>query len=214
MRTFVACHVWLCVFICQRHHVLHAVASYMVTSMSDMQPVRPEELLLVGEVINVVGLRGDVRLRLISTQPEYLAETNPMLYSADGTRTFRLRRLVHYKNDIYTATLGGIATRDLAEAMRGTELYIRQSDIEPLAADEYFLHDLINMTVVDKDQNLIGTVREVINTGASDVLVISRIGKADALIPMVKAFVSHLDTANKRLVVTPIPGLIDDTPVE
>lgn len=186
----------------------------MVTSMSDMQPVRPDELLLVGEVINVVGLRGDVRLRLISTQPAYLAETNPMLYSADGTRTFRLRRLVHYKNDIYTATLGGIATRDLAEAMRGTELYIRQTDIEPLAVDEYFLHDLINMTVVDANQHLIGTVREVINTGASDVLVINRIGKADALIPMVKAFVSHLDVANKRLVVTPIPGLIDDTPAE
>lgn len=188
--------------------------SIVVTSMSDIQPVRPDELLLVGQVINVVGLRGDVRLRLISTQPEFLAETNPMLYSADGKRSFRLRRLVHYKNDIYTATLGGIATRDLAEAMRGTELYMRQADIAPLAADEYFLHDLVNMTVVDAQQNLIGTVREVINTGASDVLVISRIGKSDALVPMVKAFVSQLDVTNKRLVVTPIPGLIEDSTAE
>jgi 16S rRNA processing protein RimM len=182
----------------------------MVTSMSDIQSVRPDELLLVGEVINVVGLRGDVRLRLISTQPQFLAENNPMLYSADGKRSFRLRRLVHYKNDIYTATLGGIATRDLAEAMRGTELYMRQTDIEPLGADEYFLHDLVDMTVVDAQQQLIGTVREVINTGASDVLVITRIGKPDALVPMVKAFVSQLDLTNKRLVVTPIPGLIED----
>ncbi len=188
--------------------------STLVKSMSDTQPIRPDELLLVGEVINVVGLRGDVRLRLISTQPEFLAATNPMLYSSDGKRSFRLRRLVHYKNDIYTATLGGIATRDLAEAMRGTELYIRQADIAPLAVDEYFLHDLIEMTVVDAEQNLIGTVREVINTGASDVLVISRVGKPDALIPMVKAFVSHLDVTNKRLVVTPIPGLIEDSSAE
>lgn len=186
----------------------------MVISMSETQPVRPDELLLVGEVINVVGLRGDVRLRLISTQPEFLANTNPMLYSVDGKRSFRLRRLVHYKNDIYTATLGGIATRDLAEAMRGTELYMHTADIAPLAADEYFLHDLIGMTVVDAHDALIGTVREIINTGASDVLVINRVGKSDALIPMVKAFVSLLDVANKRIVVTPIPGLIEDTSAE
>lgn len=182
--------------------------------MSDIQSVRPEELLLVGEVINVVGLRGDVRLRLISTQPQFLAENTPMLYSADGKRSFRLRRLVHYKNDIYTATLGGIATRDLAEAMRGTELYMRQSDIQPLDVDEYFLHDLVDLAVFDDQNNRIGTVREVINTGASDVLVISRIGKSDALVPMVKAFVSQLDVANKRIVVTPIPGLIDDPTTE
>lgn len=188
----------------------HVSPTTVVTPMSDIQPVRPEELLLVGEIVNVVGLRGDVRLRLISTQPVFLAETKPMLYSADGKRTFRLRRLVHYKNDLYTATLGGIATRDLAEAMRGTELYIRHDDIEPLADDEYFIHDLVNLTVVDRDNNVIGTVREVINTGASDVIIITRVGKPDALVPMVKAFVSHLDVTNKRLVITPIPGLLVD----
>ena len=186
----------------------------VVTSMSDIQPMHPDELLLVGQIINVVGLRGDVRIRLISTQPQFLAETNPMLYSADGKRSFRLRRLVHYKSDIYTATLGGIATRDLADAVRGVELYMRHADIAPLAEDEYFLHDLVNMSVLDAQLNLIGTVREVINTGASDVLVISRTGKPDALVPMVKAFVSQLDVANKRLVVTPIPGLIEDPTAE
>jgi 16S rRNA processing protein RimM len=70
------------------------------------------------------------------------------------------------------------------------------------------------MSVLDAQLNLIGTVREVINTGASDVLVISRTGKPDALVPMVKAFVSQLDVANKRLVITPIPGLIEDPTAE
>lgn len=199
-------------FVCSRYHVVVLSLYYLVVFMNDTQHINPDELLLIGEVINVVGLRGDVRLRLISTQPQFLAETHPMLYSSDGQRSFRLRRLVHYKNDIYTATLGGIATRDLAEAMRGTELYMRQADIAPLAADEYFLHDLIKMNVVDNNNNLIGTVREIISTGASDVLVITRVGLPDALVPMVKAFVSHLDVPNKRIVITPIPGLIEDTP--
>jgi 16S rRNA processing protein RimM len=178
--------------------------------MSTPQTPHSDDLLLVGTVVNTVGLRGDVRMHIVSTQIEHLATSKPMLYSADGLRSFRLRRMVHYKNDLYTVDLGGIATRDLADAIRGLELYITRADAAPLAADEYFLHELVGLRAVTNEGLVIGTVREVVSTGASDIVVIAREGQPDVLIPMVKAFIQHLDTQAGTLVVTPIPGLIDD----
>jgi 16S rRNA processing protein RimM len=134
-----------------------------------------------------------------------------MLYSHDGKRSFRLRSLSHYKGSLYTATLGGVATRDHAEALRNTDLYIIASAAAPLDADEYFIHDLPGMTVIDESGRVIGVVNDVITTGASDIIVIERPGLSEALVPMVKAFVHHLDIANRRITIAPIPGLIDES---
>lgn len=177
--------------------------------MSEPYIPRADELLLVGTVVNVVGLRGMLRISLASSEPEFLARTMPMLYSHDGKRSFRLRSLAHYKGTLYTATLGGVATRDHADALRNTDLYIMQKDAAPLASDEYFIHDVPGLAVYDVAGTLIGTVSDVINTGASDVMVIDRPGASEALVPIVKAFVQHIDVANKRIVITPIPGLLD-----
>jgi 16S rRNA processing protein RimM len=179
--------------------------------MSDAYTPNADELLLIGTLTNVVGLRGMVRLNLVSTQPEHLAKSQPMLYSHDGKRSFRLRSLSHYKGALYTATLGGVATRDQAEALRNTDLYIIASAAAPLDNDEYFIHDLPGMTVVDEAGTVIGVVNDVITTGASDVIVIERPGLSEALVPMVKAFVRHLDVANRRLTIAPIPGLIAES---
>ena len=65
------------------------------------------------------------------------------------------------------------------------------------------------LVVYDAAEVVIGTVTDVINTGASDVLVIERTGMSDALVPIVKAFVRQIDIPNKRIVITPIPGLLD-----
>ena len=178
--------------------------------MTESTPPQPQELLLVGTVVNVVGLRGDVRIHLVSTQPTHLAASKPMLYSADGKRSFRLRKLMHYKNDLYTAQLGGIATRELADALRTTELYIKITDVAPLDADEYFLHDLPGMSVQTVDGVVIGTVSDVISTGASDIIVVTREGLSDVLIPLVKAFVQSYDVTTRTIVVTPIPGMITE----
>jgi len=58
--------------------------------MSDAYTPNADELLLIGTLTNVVGLRGMVRLNLVSTQPEHLAKSQPMLYSHNGKRSFRL----------------------------------------------------------------------------------------------------------------------------
>lgn len=178
--------------------------------MTELTTPRPDELLLIGTVVNVVGLRGDVRVHLVSTQPTHLSASKPMLYTADGKRSFRLRKLMHYKNDLYTAQLGGIATRELADALRTTELYIKITDVAPLDADEYFLHDLPGMAVQTVDGVVIGTISDVISTGASDVVVVQREGLSDVLIPLVKAFVQSYDASARIMVVTPIPGMILD----
>lgn len=78
----------------------------------------------------------------------------------------------------------------------------------PLAPDEYYLHDLYGMRVETDTGELIGTVREVLETGASNVIIVTRAGQPDALIPMIHEFVVALDQADKRIVVRVVEGLL------
>lgn len=55
----------------------------------------------------------------------------------------------------------------------------------------------------------LGTVHEVIETGANEVLVVARPGKPEVLIPMIQDVVQEIDIANRRLIVHIIPGLLD-----
>src|SRR6266508_2860610 len=104
--------------------------------------------------------------------------------------------------------LSGVTTPEEAENLRGAEVAIREQDAAPLEADEYFIHQLYGLTVVAEDGAEIGRVREVIETGANEVLIVARPGQPDALIPMIRDVVQDLDIAGGRVVVRLIEGLL------
>lgn len=88
------------------------------------------------------------------------------------------------------------------------EVTIHERDAAPLAEDEYFIHDLYNLLVITEDGDEIGRVREVLETGSNEVLVVTRPGAADALIPMIHDVVSDLDISGGRITIRPIEGLL------
>lgn len=170
-------------------------------------PVR-DELLLIGQFTMPHGVRGQMKLHAITDQPAHLGRVKT-IFVGEALKPYKLQRAAEHKAGTMIVTLVEVTTRDEAETLRGKEVYIRQQDAAPLADDEYFLHDLPGLRVETVAGELLGSVKEVIETGANEVLVVIRPEGGEVLIPMIKDVVKQLDIAAGLIVIDPLPGLLD-----
>ena len=104
--------------------------------------------------------------------------------------------------------LSGIHTMDEAEQYRKAELLIRRSQSAPLKENEYFIGDLLEMSVFLEDGTRYGVLTDVLKTsGANDVYEITREDGTKILIPMIPDVVLRVEVAEKRMTVRLLPGL-------
>lgn len=166
----------------------------------------------VGAIAGAYGVRGEVRLKSFCAEAQAIADYAP-LATEDGTREFSVRLTGQIKNGL-SARLGGVATKEAADALRGTRLYAPRDRLPALPDDEYYHADLIGLRVRDTGGTELGIVRAVFDHGAGDLLDIHGPGlKGGVLLPFTRANVPTVDLAAGRLIVDPPAGLFDgDTP--
>ena len=161
-----------------------------------------QDMVCVGAVAGAFGVRGEVRLKSFCTDPEAIARYTP-LRTEDG-RCFELRLTRTVKGG-FAARLSGIATREAAEALKGTRLYAAREALPEPEADEFYHADLVGLEVVDTHGAPLGHVRAVQDHGAGAVLEILGPGGTERLLPFTEAAVPHVDIAGGRLVADPPP---------
>jgi 16S rRNA processing protein RimM len=177
------------------------------TGMTQQAP-SPEEILMIGVIVAPFGVHGQVKVRSYTAHVDHLRRRIRSLYIGDERREYVLKDVIEHKPGLLLLTLGGVTNRDEAENLRGAEVAIRERDAAPLDEGEYFIHQLYGLAVVAEDGAEIGRVREVLETGANEVLIVARPDQPDALIPMIHEVVQDLDIAGGRVVVRPIEGLL------
>lgn len=167
-----------------------------------------EELLLIGQIVAPFGVRGQLKLKGFTDRADHIARHVRTLYVGKAHTELTLRRLAEHKPGVFILEIQGVTTRDAADELRGSEVFIRASDAAPLADDEYFIHDLVGLAVETAEGQMVGKVREVLETGAGEVLVITRPEQPDALVPMVRDFIAAIDLPGGKVVISPIEGLL------
>jgi 16S rRNA processing protein RimM len=103
-------------------------------------------------------------------------------------------------------SLTGVDSRNAAEELVGSFLFVNEGERIPLSEGTYFVGELIGMEVVTEEGNLIGTMKEVMKLPAQDVYVVEKDGK-QVMIPAVREFVLRIDVQERRMVVKLIEGL-------
>ncbi len=166
-----------------------------------------KDRLCVGAIAGAFGVRGDVRLKSFCAEAAAIARYAP-LYSEDGTVEYTVKLGKPVPNG-FAARLGGITTREQAEALRGARLYADREKLPDLPDDEFYHNDLIGLTVLDTGGTVIGRVSSVQNHGAGDLLELQRPGKGNALLPFTKAMVPTVDLAGGRVIADPPEGLFE-----
>ena len=173
------------------------------------QSPTPDNTILIGQIVAAFGVRGQVKMKAITEQIDHLRRRIRTLYVGPKLQEFTLKGLIEHKPGLMILTLAEVTTREQAEDLRGQEVAILETQAAPLEEGEYFIHQLYGLDVVSDQGEAIGKVREVLETGANDVLVVTRPGKSDGLIPMIRDVVQELDITGGRLVIRPLEGLLD-----
>ena len=104
----------------------------------------------------------------------------------------------------------GIDTLDDILPYKGCRLLVNREHAVKCAKDEYFIADLIGLHVEDEDGNEIGTLTDVMQTGANDVYVIENKEGKEYLFPAIKECVLNVDVKAGKVVVHVMPGLMED----
>jgi 16S rRNA processing protein RimM len=170
--------------------------------------------ILLGRIGRAQGLKGEVRLTSFTGDPLAIASYGP-LESADGSRRFEIER-ISQRNEAVVASFKGITTREAAEALTNQELWIAREKLAvEIEEDEFLLADLVGCTAHAPDGRNVGTVVDVPNYGAGDLIEIALFGaetakNKTALLPFTRAFVPEVDVKGRRIVVDMPPDLLDE----
>ena len=165
------------------------------------------ERVCVGAIAGAFGVKGEVRLKSFCAEPTAIGDYGP-LFTEDGQQSFSVKLGQPIPNG-FSARLAGIATREAAEALRGTRLYADRDKLPALPDDEFYHADLIGLTMLDTGGTVIGKVTAVLNHGAGDILEVQRAGKGSALVPFTLAVVPTVDVAGGRIIPDPPEGLLE-----
>ncbi|WP_137702542.1 ribosome maturation factor RimM [Marimonas lutisalis] len=167
------------------------------------------DLICVGAISGAYGVRGEVRLKSFTAEPEAIADYSP-LSSEDGAQSFTVTIIRPIKGG-FAARLGGIATKEQADALRGTRLFARRDQLPSLPDDEFYHADLIGLQVFDTGGHELGRVKSVQNHGAGDLLEIHGPGlKSTVLLPFTRDAVPTVDLTAGRIVADPPDGLFPE----
>lgn len=173
---------------------------------------RVEQFFHVGTITSPHGVRGDVKVFPTTDDPERFLDLDKVILRKNGREAGQeIREIsnVRFIKNMVILHLEGVPDRNAAELYRQWELYVPREDAVPLSEDEYYIADLVGMKVY-REEGFLGTLREVMQTGANDVYVVDSPEWGEVLIPAIKACIMKVDPAEGRMDVHLLPGLIDE----
>lgn len=167
--------------------------------------------LEIGHIVAPQGLNGEVRVLPDSDFPERFVKPGQRWLQRPNQAEPEAIQLAKGRNlgskNLYVLKFVGVDTRDQAEALRGATLLVSEADRPSLAPGEFYLPDLVGLTVFNQDtQAQIGQVIGLVYAG--NTLLEVGVCNETILIPFVEALVPVVDLVARRIEVKPIPGLL------
>ena len=165
------------------------------------------EYLSIGQIINTHGLRGAVKVYPLTDDISRFEKLKEVYVEEnDGIVKYKMES-VKFLSSTVSVKLKGVDSEEAANKLRGSYIKVDRKSAVKLPKDTYFICDLIDLEVYDEKGLLLGTVKDVLQTGSNDVYVIQSSGK-DILIPALKDIVKKIDLENKKILVEMPEGLI------
>lgn len=172
-----------------------------------------EPRICLAAVVGAHGVRGLVRLKPFTEEPESVAAYGP-LTDESGRRSFVLRLKGRVK-DLLLAEIEGVADREAAQALRGTRLCVPRSALPPPEDPEEFYHaDLIGLAAEDTAGQPLGRVVAVQDFGAGDLLELEAPDGRRFYLPFTRQVVPSVDLAGRRLIAEPPEEVTAGSPPE
>ncbi len=167
-----------------------------------------------GRIINTHGCRGEVKAEPWMDSPHDLIDLGRVFIGeGEDKREIKIIRGAVMQGRFLLLGLEGVSTMDAADALRGTTLYAAREDFD-LAEGQYFLSDVLGLTVLDaregREGRVLGRVEDILPGAAAQIYSVKTPAGADVLVPAVPAFITEV-VPGEYVRMTPIDGMFEDT---
>lgn len=167
-----------------------------------MKSSQPDNLVDMGYIAGAFGIQGWVKTKVATEYVDSLVNySNIYLKLADGRTINKKIEGSSVKNGIFHVKFEGINDRDAAFSIRGATIAVERTEFPELELDEFYWVDLIGSNVINLQNESLGIVKSLLETGANDVLVARDADKTERLIPFIAQYVIEVDIKNKQIIV-------------
>jgi 16S rRNA processing protein RimM len=180
-----------------------------------------DAFLIVARVLRAHGVNGELACEIVTEFPERFRSTKRVFVTPPASpgsgeplaratpqpmAVTRARLAPHRGHAEVIFQLADVSDRDEAEKLRGWLVQVPTSEAWKLPRGRYYWHQIVGLRVVTTDGEEIGTVTEILETGANDVYVVKSGGK-ERLIPAIKQVIQKIAPDQGEMVVTLLPGM-------
>ena len=180
--------------------------------MVDRDKTKIENEFQVGRVIGALGLKGVLKVRLETNNPDLLSAVKTVsLATGTGAKSHHRVESMKYEKRHMLVKLEDIRDRTQAEQLLGALITTERKQIRELVEDEFWMRDLLGLDVFSTEGEKLGTICDIIGE-AGEYLEMKRANeeKQDTvLIPFVRALVPTVDIKARRIEIVNLPGLLD-----
>jgi 16S rRNA processing protein RimM len=164
----------------------------------------PPEFLIIGRILAPWGIRGEVKVEVVTDFPERFAPRKVVYLN---TRQLEIESCRPHKQHL-VVKLAAVDSVEDAEKLRGQDLTIPRSELYPLPEGKYYAFQVIGLNVVTTKGKRLGKVIDIMTTASNDVYIIE--GKTgEILIPAIEDVVKSIDLKKGKIIIEAIEGLLD-----
>lgn len=168
-----------------------------------------EDLLQVGIITSTHGVRGEVKVYPTTDNPRRFRRLKEVVLDTGREKINLEIEGVKFFKQFVILKFKGLDNINDIEKYRQKSLYVTRKNAVRLQRDEYFIADLIGLKVQDEDGTELGTVKDVIETGANDVYEVEMADGRSLLLPAIKQCILNVDVENGMMQVHVLEGLLD-----
>ena len=154
------------------------------------------DLFAVAKILTPHGVRGEVKLLPLTDFPHRFAQTEFLLL-ADRTKLYF--ESVRMQKNAILVKIRGFDTPEDWIPLRNKELFVTEDALMPLPAGQYYIHQIVGLEVVDEQEQILGRVTDVLQTGSNDVYVVKTTDGKELLLAAIDSVVKEIDIAAGRM---------------
>ncbi len=173
-----------------------------------------EKFLRIGVVTTAHGLKGEVKVFPTTDSPDRFLEVRRVILKTPGKDIETEITGVRFFKNLAIIKFAAFDDVEQVRNLHGTDIMIAREDAQPLEEGEYYIADLIGCRVVTDEGETLGTLKDVLQTGANDVYVVEAAGtgssgkNAEILLPVIPDCIKNVDIVNSIVTVHIMPGLL------
>ena len=159
-----------------------------------------EKYLELGQIVNTFGIKGQVKVKPFTDDIKKFDKLKEIyIEKKHELKLFQIEK-VNYSKNMVILKLKGIESPEEAESLRNSYLKIDRKDAKKLPEGTYYIADLIGLDVYTDENELLGKVDYIYNTGSNDIYVVKDEQGKEILLPAIKDVLKQVDLENLYII--------------